>query len=995
MATIPGSQRLLNISGNNIATAVSLEAGGTLLDGGGLSGSSNQVLISTGTGVDWVDGSGSGIIGGPYLPLAGGTMTGNLTVDGGSITVDPDAAGAVFTWKESDGTTVAGQLRGYANRGDIYLYSDGTKTTEISAISDSFIPALHIGGTSAASGGVLQVTGTATATTFSGDLNGTINTVTTAVTKANATNDTTVATTAFVQNLIGTIPAGLVFQGTWNAATNTPTLTSGSGTTGHFYIVSTSGSTNLDGVTDWVTGDWAVFIEQGGTDAWEKIDNSSVLDGSGTGNTVPLWAGSGTSNTLGNSIITQTGASPNQIIRITSNADAQLRLDGAATSYAGIHWVDNNGGDYMWFNGSTSTFAIGGGGSAVSGKKLHIDGSTSIGSNYDAVSPPTNGLVVEGSVGIGTDSPSTTLDLLGDYRQTYSPVPAAGGTPIARTLSYSVSPYGLVTRAYNNGLYSIQNEREANAGETFDLSLQPTGGKTGIGTTSPSATLHVVKGTGNTYPTPSTNADVFIVENKNAGTGVGGGMTIFADNGASGNIYFGDEQSNQVAGITCDNFSSQTDLFFTTNGNNERLRIKGNGNVGIGTDSPDTLLNLEGVKNKSIITLGSTTNDSGWAVGDKIGGIDFYSADGSGAGSGVKGSISYIASTAGSGGVTAMTFSTASSVSNNVERMRIDTSGNVGIGTIGPSSPLTVETSGTTPVAYFNNTNQNGNGVLIHAANGGAGVNYILRLTSGTSSVPKVTVVENGSVGINIAAPTQKLHVAGNMRLENQLFDSNNSQGNSGQVLTKISQGTSWADANIGSITGVVAGDGLTGGGTTGSVTLDVVGGTGITANANDISIDSTVITTTGSQTITGAKRFNGSILDAGGSSGTGGQVLASTGTGQVDWVAAASGTIAGTAADTRIAFGSAANTLTSDSDFEVVTSVSGGKRIKVENGGIQVANMTVGASSTTVGSIRYRAVTGVKNQSFMDIVMQTGGTVGAAGGTYAWVNIVSNTWNP
>jgi hypothetical protein len=71
------------------------------------------------------------------------------------------------------------------------------------------------------------------------DLNGTINTVTTAVTKANATNDTTVATTAFVQNLIGTIPAGLVFQGTWNAATNTPTLTSGTGTTGNFYIVST------------------------------------------------------------------------------------------------------------------------------------------------------------------------------------------------------------------------------------------------------------------------------------------------------------------------------------------------------------------------------------------------------------------------------------------------------------------------------------------------------------------------------------------------------------------------------------------------------------------------------------------------------------------------------------------------------------------------------------------------------------------------------------
>jgi len=150
----------------------------------------------------------------------------------------------------------------------------------------------------------VTVTGAATATTFLGDLNGTINTATTAVTKANATNDTTVATTAFVQNLIGTIPAGLVFQGTWNADTNTPTLTSGSGTTGHFYIVSVDGTTNLDGITDWKVGDWAVFVEQGASDQWEKVDNSSVLDGSGTGQKVTKWDGSGTSNTLTDGPIT-------------------------------------------------------------------------------------------------------------------------------------------------------------------------------------------------------------------------------------------------------------------------------------------------------------------------------------------------------------------------------------------------------------------------------------------------------------------------------------------------------------------------------------------------------------------------------------------------------------------------------------------------------------------------------------------------------------------
>jgi hypothetical protein len=109
---------------------------------------------------------------------------------------------------------------------------------------------------------------------------------------------------AKLQGQITGIPQGLVYKGTWNANTNTPTLASGTGITGEFYIVSVAGATNLDGITDWQVGDWAIFVEVGATDTWQKIDNTSAILGSGTANKIAKWTGS---NTLATGLIADDG----------------------------------------------------------------------------------------------------------------------------------------------------------------------------------------------------------------------------------------------------------------------------------------------------------------------------------------------------------------------------------------------------------------------------------------------------------------------------------------------------------------------------------------------------------------------------------------------------------------------------------------------------------------------------------------------------------------
>jgi hypothetical protein len=76
-----------------------------------------------------------------------------------------------------------------------------------------------------------------------------------------------------VSELPAAVLGALSYQGTWDASTNTPALASSVGTKGYYYVVSVAGNTNLNGITDWLVGDWAVY---NGT-VWQKVDNTETV----------------------------------------------------------------------------------------------------------------------------------------------------------------------------------------------------------------------------------------------------------------------------------------------------------------------------------------------------------------------------------------------------------------------------------------------------------------------------------------------------------------------------------------------------------------------------------------------------------------------------------------------------------------------------------------------------------------------------------------------
>jgi hypothetical protein len=213
----------------------------------------------------------------------------------------------------------------------------------------------------------------------------------------------------------------LNYQGTWNATTNTPTLTSSLGTKGYYYVVSVAGTTNLNGITDWQVSDWAVFNGS----VWQKIDNTDLVTSvngyTGAVNLTYTDVGAfpATSTTGTGNVVLATGATQAH----PTISDYEKFTSTSPPSYAeGELWYDSTQKALTYFNDVTNNQVHIGqevqlkvinntGSSITNGTPVYVTG-TSSGQSYpnialakadtsstSAVLGLTNGTIASGAVG--------------------------------------------------------------------------------------------------------------------------------------------------------------------------------------------------------------------------------------------------------------------------------------------------------------------------------------------------------------------------------------------------------------------------------------------------------------------------------------------------------------------------------------------------------------------------------------------------------------------
>jgi hypothetical protein len=285
-------------------------------------------------------------------------------------------------------------------------------------------------------------------------------------------------------------------------------------------------------------------------------------------------------------------------------------------------------------------------------------------------------IVSGGNVGIGTTTPATKLDVNTVSAAVAITARASVATSSVAELGIGSFTAGMPTlRGTVNGLDIGTNAAQRLAFFTSNLERAriDSSGNVGIGTSSPGGKLHVVGPSANTVKIESTvaNGGQLVFSNTSAES-----FIIGLSGATASNFLLFDAGRNQTA---YQYFGGASGFHVFNTNNTERVRITAAGNVGIGTNVPGSLLQVGGTTVDPEIRIDSS------GAGLKTPSLGLYNGT----------RQSFLTHDTGNG----LLLGTQTNIAfrlftNNTERARIDSSGNLLVGTTSNASGARLSFSG-------------------------------------------------------------------------------------------------------------------------------------------------------------------------------------------------------------------------------------------------------------------------------------------------------------
>ena len=565
-----------------------------------------------------------------------------------------------------------------------------------------------------------------------------------------------------IANLPDSVVGQVEYQGTWDASIDDPTLPSASTVKGHYYVVSVGGTyeTITYAIGDWIISNGVAWEKIDNTDAVTTVFGrlgAIVANEGDYSSYYPLIADLTAAETDIATNATNISSNDTDITDLQTDKYDKSggTISGNATITGDFNFGDNNKAIFgtdsdlkIYHTGSASIIEdVGQGDLVIKGTDLYLRNdansnrlyagtdvrlyyngaekirTTSTGASVTGnLIVDTNTLYVDSTnnrVGIGTASPSAKLDVSGDgvFQSTSSTndleIKAGLAGATSGTASLTLRPLSSLTgTSYARAEITSVSPSAGDADLILKTTTDNTGpqermridssGNVGIGTVSPTSILEISKN-------DQTNGAVLSITNSFDGND-------WNENDIIGTIDFkitDPSTAQKVRGqikvfddaTPSGTFPAYNAMSFSTANVgvlSERMRIDSSGRVGIGTTSPDSLLD---VSSNSTPTI-RITNTSQLSTSYTVGAFEFYTEDASTPGGArVLSSIlcdNNIGSSVPNGELVFSTALGGGSGAAATEKMRIDSNGNVGIGSESPSAKLEVE--GTDAKIRINNT---------------------------------------------------------------------------------------------------------------------------------------------------------------------------------------------------------------------------------------------------------------------------------------------------